>query len=167
VTATDAPCRASTTAPAGRPIANRATVTSRLAMCPLTIRPSTVPTAHSTAAPTASSAATSARGATDSGSAKAISHAPASAGTAYSQYPRPTRSPISTAAATTAITGWCPESEVRGRYRWIQPLAGKAPVRASYRAYSAGPATPPAGGWAAETSGVLPTRDTKASAASA
>ena len=85
VTAIGAPLRSSTRAAAGRPIANRSTVTSRLRSRTLTIRPSTVPMAHSTAAPTASSAATAAVGATDSGSGKATSQAPISAGTANTQ----------------------------------------------------------------------------------
>jgi len=39
---------------------------------------------------------------------------------------------------------------------------GKALVRASYRVYSAGPATPLTCGWAVEICGELPARDTSA-----
>ncbi|GAA4550924.1 hypothetical protein GCM10023175_41890 [Pseudonocardia xishanensis] len=85
VMARGAPCTPTMTADAGSPTANRSTVTSRGAVRTPTIRPSTVPSPHSTAAPIASPAAPSSLSRTANGSGNATSQAPTSAGTAISQ----------------------------------------------------------------------------------
>ena len=64
------------------PKLKRSTVMSRGLTLAVTIRPSTVPDAHRTAAPTANNADCKAAILTSNGCANVISHAPTSAGTA-------------------------------------------------------------------------------------
>ena len=74
----------------------------------------------------------------------------------------PTRPTTATHTQRLDLTKYyqCPASDVRCVYRRIQVYVGKALVRASYRVYSAGPATPLTCGSAVETCGELPARDT-------
>src|SRR5690606_41483694 len=80
--ATGAAVVSGTASAVGKPIENRSPVTARAATSRLTNRPSTVPAAHSTAAPRASSAGTACDTWMSSGFGNASNQAPVIAGTA-------------------------------------------------------------------------------------
>ncbi len=100
------PVASTMTRAAGRPKANRRVVSSTAVNRVATSRPSTVPAAHSVAAPNASRATATSSTPMDSGSGKASSQAPISAGTANQAKDGRSRSCSRTAAPTMAITGW-------------------------------------------------------------